>query len=135
MPFIRWIALICVGTGVAVIVGGIALAFMESRTYRGLSGVVTKLGDISATLTDKQVASDAATDSAMALADVAQALSELIRVMRGPAKSAQAFRIGLLLVFGGVGLAIVDYTVEGKEADSMPTTTTVAPAVTTTTKP
>ena len=135
MAFIRWIALACVGTGVVAIIGGILLAFVEARTYRNLSKEVSKLSQISSELTAKQVESDAATETASALAEVAQSFTELVRVTRGTAKSTPVIGLGLLLVFAGVGLTVVDYTIQGKTGSTPTTTVGPSSTGTTTTKP
>jgi hypothetical protein len=137
LSFIQWIALACVGAGVAVMLGGIVLAFMESRTYPKLSEGVTSLSDIASKLVARQGASDLTRDAARTLGDAAQAFREVVRVARGPAKSAPALRIGLVLVVVGVILTIIDYTVDGKESGSSPAPATVpsTSTSTTTTKP
>lgn len=134
MSFIQWIALSCVGTGAVVVLCGVVLAFLESRTYPKLSEGVNSLGDIASELSSKlaakEVDASVTGNVAKTVGDTAQAFREVVRVAAGPAKSAPAVRLGVVLIFVGVGLTVVDYTVEDKSMRGTAPTTTVAPAST-----
>jgi hypothetical protein len=66
---------------------------------------------------------------------VAQSFTELVRVTRGTAKSTPVIGLGLLLVFAGVGLTVVDYTIQGKTGSTPTITVGPSSTGTTTTNP